>query len=118
MSESIEELKRRLAEAEAAAAEVKEVEAELVPEDEKLPPIKALSITPEEREALPFVSNGLLFVICGESERCFNVSRIVQIIPMDDDLQAIIVYEMQTKDSPFITQIIHHRVADIREALS
>ena len=114
-TDSIEELKRRLAEAE-LAEEV--IEGEIVPDTEMTPHVKALPISDEERSDLPFLANDLLFVICGESERALNVARIVQIIPVDDDAQAVIIYDMEMEGNRFTTQIIQHRVADIRKALS
>ena len=117
-NQSIEELRKRLKQAEESQEVVEVVDAEIVPEDEIIPELKALPISAEEREALPFVSNGLIFVVCGESERAFSMSRIVQIIPVDDDLQCVILYDMETEDNRFVTQVVQHRVADIRGALS
>ena len=119
-----EQLRERLKEAEAV-----EVEAELVaqedvkpmkPAEQAAPVIEAqpLLISDKDRKELPFVANGLLFVVCGTSERGFNLGRIVQIIPVDDDAQCVLVYDMKTEENPFITQIVQHRVADIRKALS
>ena len=135
---SIEQLRERLKEAEASVAsgETKEVtieteltvEAEPVAEEDTKPmaaaePAPVIEVDPfvisdEDRKELPFVSNGLLFVVCGTSERGFNLGRIVQIIPVDDDAQCVLVYDMKTEENPFITQIVQHRVADIRKALS
>ena len=132
--ESIDVLRRLLADAEAAEGidpvdpigdadptEVKSIlpaKVELPLVDEGLPVPAPFMISDEERAQLPFVSCGLLFVVCGTSERSLNTDRIVQIIPMDNDEQSVILYDMRPHTEPIITQVVHHRVADIRKALA
>ena len=126
-TESIETLRERLREAE--AFEVEAELAELVEQEDMKPetsfgpttaPVteaEPLVISDEDRRELPFVTNGLLFVVCGTSERGLNLNRIVQIIPVEDDIQCVILYDMPVEENRFTTQVVQHRVADIRRAL-
>ena len=79
---------------------------------------EAVVISDEDLKDLPRVSSGLLFVICGEAERALSLSRIVQVIPVDDNVQSVILYDMETDDGRFATQVVQHSISEIRKALS